>query len=251
MTNCGFGFLTDPNSTENFFGTYLPNCRNRFEDAVLTLYLVDEKAPYQARLDIFERVNSGVPLSRQQMRNCLSTGPATRFLRDEAKTGLFLEATGGSLNTRTMRDREFINRFCAFQTIGIEAYAGDMDSFLADALNKMNANAEMLEDLSMKFRTSMSNNLNVFGRHAFRKHTPNQERRSMINAALWDVMSTGLVHYPTHVVEDRSEELRAAFYELMCDEEFDAAITLSTNTTRNVITRFDTTMEMLSRVFDA
>ena len=40
----------------------------RIEDTQLTLYVLDSKAPERARLDIFERVNSGVPLSRQQMR---------------------------------------------------------------------------------------------------------------------------------------------------------------------------------------
>ncbi len=240
-----------PELNRKLFRDLPPKLQNRFEDAVLTLYLVDEKAPYQARLDIFERVNSGVALSRQQMRNCLFTGPATRFLKDEANTGLFLEATGGSLNTRTMRDREFVNRFCAFQSIGIDAYAGDMDSFLAEALTEMNTNTDILEDLSVKFRTSMTNNLNVFGRHAFRKHSPGQEHRRMINAALWDVMSIGLAWYPPHIVEKQSESLRLAFYDLMEDAEFDAAITLSTNTVKNVINRFNAATEMFMDVFGA
>ena len=85
--------------------------QNRIEDFGLSLYIIDAKAPEQTRLDIFERVNSGVALSRQQMRNCLYVGAATRFLRDEAATDIFQKATGGSLDSRTMRDREFINRF--------------------------------------------------------------------------------------------------------------------------------------------
>ena len=46
------------------------------------------------------------------MRNCLYIGPATRFLKQEAATQLFREATGESLQSSTMRDREFVNRFC-------------------------------------------------------------------------------------------------------------------------------------------
>ena len=50
--------------------------QNRVEDCSLTLYSIDSKVPDRARLDIFDRVNSGVPLTRQQMRNCLYMGPA-------------------------------------------------------------------------------------------------------------------------------------------------------------------------------
>ena len=36
--------------------------QNRIEDCNLTLYAIDSKAPERARLDIFERVNGGMPL---------------------------------------------------------------------------------------------------------------------------------------------------------------------------------------------
>ena len=105
--------------------------------------MIDAKVPEQARLDIFERVNGGVPLSRQQMRNCLFMGDATRFLKDEARTDIFRSATGRGLSAKKMRDREFVNRFCAFQILNIEKYR-DMDEFLADSLRAMNARPESL-----------------------------------------------------------------------------------------------------------
>ena len=69
------------------------------------------KAPERARLDIFDRVNSGVPLSRQQMRNSLDYGKATKWLREASESTEFMQATGHSLDQKTMRDREVINRF--------------------------------------------------------------------------------------------------------------------------------------------
>ena len=45
-----------------------PKLQNRIEDCNLILYIIDAKVPAQALLDIFERVNSGIPLTRQQMR---------------------------------------------------------------------------------------------------------------------------------------------------------------------------------------
>ena len=226
--------------------------QNRIEDCSLTLYIIDAKVPERARLDIFERVNSGVPLTRQQMRNSLYMGEATRFLKTEATTDLFLKVTGNSLRPSIMRDREFVNRFCGFQLFTLTEYRGDMDDFLARTLEKMNALKQPeLAKLSTEFRTSLTNNLMVFGDHAFRKHREGQTNRSVINASLWDVMSTGLSRFTTESVEYRAGRLRATFYNLMEDSEFITAITYGTNDTRKVKDRFEVANSMLEEVFGA
>jgi hypothetical protein len=207
--------------------------------------------PERARLDIFERVNGGVPLTRQQMRNCLFMGLATRFLKEESTTVLFKKATGHSLPTSTMRDREFVNRFCAFQILPLEKYRGYMDDFLAEALKKMNSmDANALNKLSSQFRISLNNNYYVFKRHAFRKSNKNQYSRSVLNASLWDIMSTGLSRYPEHVVEAHANELREAFFKLMADDDFMKSITIGTNELKKVRYRFKATKEMFEEVFN-
>ncbi len=229
-----------------------PKLQNRVEDCSLILYIIDAKVPEKTRLDIFERVNSGVPLSRQQMRNCIYMGHATRFLKEEATTPLFLQATGGSLTPANMRDRECVNRFCAFQLLSLEQYKGDMDDFLAKCLKEMNMLLpDEREKLSNQFRTGLKNNLIVFDRHAFRKSIIGRQERSVFNASLWDVMSTGLSRYPEHIVEARSETLRAAFLSLLADKEFDNAITLGTSQVKKVEHRFSVTNKMLQEVFGA
>jgi hypothetical protein len=229
-----------------------PKLQNRVEDCNLILYVIDAKVPERARLDIFERVNGGVPLTRQQMRNCLFMGQGTRFLKEEATTKLFGMATGNSLRSSTMRDREFVNRFCAFQILPLRDYRGDMDEFLAQGLRHMNGvEPEFLQKLSSQFRTSLVNNFHVFGGHAFRKHSKDQDSRSVLNASLWDVMSTGLSRYPEHVVEARAKFLRKAFYPLMLDEEFVKSITYGTNDMKRVKHRFTVARDMFQEVFGA
>jgi len=229
-----------------------PKLQNRVEDCNLILYIIDAKVPERARLDIFERVNSGVPLTRQQMRNSLYMGVATRFLKDETRTDVFLKATGGSLNKLTMRDREFVNRFCAFKIISLGEYRGDMDDFLAKGLKKMNdLGREALEKLSAQFRDSLRNNFLVFGKHAFRKHFKHQDSRSVLNASLWDVMSTGLSSYPEYLVETRAKKLKDAFYTLMRNDEFIKSITYSVNDIKRVKDRFAVAEAMFKEVFDA
>ena len=228
-----------------------PKLQNRIEDCNLILYVIDSQVPERARLDIFERVNGGVALTRQQMRNCLFMGDATRFLKEEARTELFLNATGHSLNARTMRDREFVNRFCAFQLLDVKDYRGDMDDFLAMGLKRMNSRSADLEDLSNRFRSALNNNLHVFGKHAFRKHRRGQGGRSVLNASLWDVMSTGLSRYTELAVTHRTESLRSKFYNLMDDERFITAITYGPNDPGKVAYRFSATRSALREVFDA
>jgi hypothetical protein len=105
-----FSRSTDPDIKRNplsgkSFKDLQLNLQERLEDTQLTLYILDSKAPDRAKLDIFERVNGGEPLTRQQMRNCLYNGPATIWLRTAAKSNEFIHATGASLDSRKMRDR--------------------------------------------------------------------------------------------------------------------------------------------------
>ena len=154
-----------------FFKDLPVNLQERIEDTQLTLYILDKNAPEVARLDIFERVNGGVPLTRQQMRNAIYNGPATILLQDLSKNSQFLKTTGHGLNSKTMRDREAINRFVAFYSLGWNQYGnGDMDEFLGESLKKVNQDDEVtIKKLSEDFVRSMKANYDMFGRHAFRK----------------------------------------------------------------------------------
>ena len=226
-----------------------PKLQNRVEDTNLVLYLIDSKVPEGVKLDIFNRVNSGEPLTRQQMRNCIHVGNATKWLKVESKSEEFLTATGGSLNPKQMRDREVINRFCGFSLLGVSTYRADIDTFLALTLKRMNTiSVEELKTLSRKFRMSMTNNSILFGRYAFRRHTSDFDRRSVINVALFDVFSTLLADYPSHVVEANSPLLREGFYKLMDMPEMREAISLGTNQTNRVLTRFALVSSMLKEV---
>ena len=226
--------------------------QNRVEDCNLIFYIIDSKVPERARLDIFERVNGGVPLSRQQMRNCLFMGQATRFLKKEVRTATFVKATGNSLNRKTMRDREFVNRFCSFQLLDLDDYRGDMDEFLANGLRQMNRmETSDLARLSVEFQRGLANNFEVFGRHAFRKHERDQERRNVLNASLWDVMCTGLSRYTVNRILARPDALRHAIHLLLKNEDFNTAITYGPNDARKVRLRFQMAREAFEEILGA
>lgn len=216
--------------------------QNRIEDTQLILYVIDAKVPERVRLDIFERVNSGVALTRQQMRNCLYNGLGTHWLRDRVGMPAFQELFSPKNFIdlqKSMRDREFVNRFAAFQLFGWENYRGEMDAFLGDALKKLNAmNATELAALTLQFEWGIENNVSLFGNVAFRRHERGQTRRAIFNVALFDVFSTGLGLYEPARVLAHAEQLRNVFYSLLEDAGFVASIAYGTNQRDRVQVRF-------------
>ena len=78
---------------------------------------------------------------------------------------------------------------------------------------------------------------------------PGQVKRNIINASIWDVMSTGLARYDEGAVKDHADELKAAFSELLQNPTFDDAITYGTNQWRRVRRRFRESEVMFQEVF--
>ncbi|WP_202922829.1 DUF262 domain-containing protein [Pseudoxanthomonas daejeonensis] len=228
-----------------YFEDLTINLRERVLDTQLTMYILDAKAPERARLDIFERVNSGEPLTRQQMRNALYNGPATTWLREATEGHAFQVATDRRLNTKTMRDREAVNRFCAFYLLGELAYTtGDMDAFLASGLLKLSKLSEKERvELRRSFDAVMDLNRILFGEHAFRKSLfVNQTwaARSIINISLFEVCAVSMLDIADSALgnEHVRRALKAKILELEEDEGFIKAITYSTNSTAAVRARF-------------
>lgn len=230
------------------------NLQERVQDTQLTMYILDAKAPERARLDIFERVNSGEPLTRQQMRNALYNGPATAWLKDAAEGAAFRSATGQTLNSKTMRDREAINRFCAFKLLGSNSYtSGDMDSFLAQGLSRLAQLSEMeRKALRNLFDRVMALNRDLFGDHAFRKSLAytSVSSRSPINISLFEVCAVTMTNV-IDFAESHKSELRNAVVALVLDDSFAHAITYSTNSTASVRDRFMAMEKALSAAVGA
>jgi hypothetical protein len=226
------------------------NLQERIEDTQLTLYILDKDAPEAARLDIFDRVNSGVPLSRQQMRNALYNGPATRWLAAMAIESAFLSATGETLSRLTMRDREAINRFAAFHTLGWESYTGDMDLFLARALSRLNGVGDGgINGTTRDFLAAMKRNESLFGRHAFRKSLMEQRddvSRSVINISMFDTFSYYMARLSDEHLRAAAPVITDRIVELLRTHAFSNAVTYSTNSTSQVRTRYTMLGEALS-----
>ena len=168
-----------------------------------------------------------------------------------AKDEVFLEATGNSLNCKTMRDRECVNRFVGFYRNGVEKYDGKMESFLNETLREMNEKltSEDFDRLTGTFRQSMRNNYALFGSHSFRKSIADPDNmRSVINIALFDVFSVLLADVAESIVLEKREAILNVAKSLLAHPDFDDAISRSTNSARNVSLRFRLAHEALQSI---
>lgn len=244
--------------------TLLPRYKRRFEDGQLLFYIIDARAPERVRLDVFERVNSGVALTRQQMRNALYNGPATRLLRDLSTSQEFKRATQWALDKsqlrKEQRDREVINRYLAFQVLGWRSFGApdraDMDEFLGQGLRLLNRQAQAsggadpdaapeVRDVRARFALSMERNHRIFERHAFCKHWSAVGRKRPFNIALFEVFSVMLGQYAADRAESADDAIRSGFYGLMNDWRFERSISAATNKIESVRARFERVEQML------
>jgi Protein of unknown function DUF262 len=230
------------------------NLQERIQDTQLTMYILDAKAPERARLDIFERVNSGEPLTRQQMRNALYNGPGTQWLKEAAASPLFVSATGGSLDRKAMRDREAINRFCAFKLLGRKSYtSGDMDTFLAQGVRRLTKlSVQERADLRLKFDNSLELNRELFSTHAFRRSlasTDRAPRHTPINISLFEVCTVNMCEFPQPPDLFLKRKLHDGLITLIKENEaFQRAISYSTNSTQPVAIRFAALEDLVSEM---
>ncbi|MDM8561095.1 DUF262 domain-containing protein [Candidatus Parabeggiatoa sp. HSG14] len=229
-----------------------PKLQNRLEETQLILYIIDYQVPELIKLELFERVNSGESLTRQQMRHALYNGSSTYWLKKQAQNDLFKKNTGFTKNPcKEMRDCEYINRFCAFILLGIDNYHDNMDQFLAETLKYMNEMTDSeLNEQAEKFQRSMVNNNNVFGDFAFR-NSHSKTRKCRLNIALFDVFSVCLSNYSETEVSQQKDKISQAFGILMNNKKFKSSINSNfakANQKYNIEVRFSLVKQMLNEV---
>ena len=223
--------------------------KERVLNTHLTLNILDSTATERARMEIFERVNSGTQLSRQQMRNALYSGKATNWLKSVSECKQFKMATGESFSSITMRDREAINRFVSFTLLGVQSYkGGNMDQFLVEGIKVLDSISQNEKDeLAKKFKLVMKLNYIVFGEHAFRRSLVGENmEKTMINMSLFDVISVSFTNFLNKQCVKSENMLNKLNYQslekivmdMLKNERFLGAITRSTNSEKAVKIRY-------------
>lgn len=220
----------------------------RIEDRELLLYILKPTVPMSIVYDIFNRINSnGTPLTRQEIRNCIYIGKATKLLAKLSESEMFKKATDNGLPSLRMKDREAILRFFAFSNSNaLIEYKGDLDDFLGRAMRRINRMSDDdIRSLEKRFLRAMELTFDFFGNNNFR--LPTSLSRGRLNIALLEVVSTFFDQNPEPVLVAKKDFIVNKYYkELLNDNEFRDSIRVSTNSEKNVNTRFKKVFEILS-----
>ncbi|MFJ9342668.1 DUF262 domain-containing protein [Streptomyces sp. NPDC101733] len=216
----------------------------RLRETQLTVHIMQQGTPEKVKYNVFSRINTGgVPLSPQELRHALVSGPVRAFLADLAEDEDFGEATRRSVSNERMADREMVLRFLAFRLTNPAAHTEkDFDKFLIDAMYRINMlTEERREQLAREFRVAMKCARDLFGEHAFRKWRRAKRSSSVINKALFETISVNLAllddHERNRLVASRAR-VHDRFFDLMDDWDFDRSISVSTGDPARVRTRF-------------
>jgi hypothetical protein len=168
--------------------------RSRILDAEIIGYVINPGTPPDVKYNIFKRINTGgLKLNGQEIRNAFFRGEPANFTKKLASSEIFKKATNGKISSRRMNDREFANRFIAFQVFGYEEYNGKMDVFLSEAMMSLFAYSPSdFKKLSDSFKLSITRAYQLLGGFAFYRPKGNDEWGKLPNKALFDTFSWNL-----------------------------------------------------------
>lgn len=195
----------------------------RMKETQIITYIINPGAPVNLKYNIFKRINTGgLKLEPQEIRHALYQGYATKYLKELAQMKAFKEATGYSIKSERMMDREFALRFLAFYELPLDYYKGSIDNYLNYAMEYINKNYNEVYAMKNKelFETVLVVSQKIFGKYAFRRMS-GEEKRRPISKALFETWTSILATLPKEDLDllvERKEEICTKYIE-MCSED--------------------------------
>ncbi len=227
--------------SSNSFPGYL---KERILNAELTAYVINPGTPEDVKYNIFQRINTGgLKLNGQEIRNAIFKGKPVQFIKDLAIEPIFSKATNKKVTTRRMMDREYANRFLAFQVFNYQDYSGKMDLFLSEALFDVYDRSEAdLDEIKELFKLSLQRAFELFGEKAFYRPKPNLDWGRQPNKAIFDTLSWNLVDLTesqfSSIARDKNHFIREYFAFMNNNEGMFKSINDTTGSKTAVLNRF-------------
>ena len=226
--------LTGLKILKNLNGKKLSNLdpvyQSKLEDYQLITQIIKPPTPDSVIFNVFDRVNrGGTSLNNQEMRNALYQGNSTKLLDVIAKSEIFKEATGKSLQAKRMKDKYLILRALAFwlwsdkrlvnkKDEQIE-YRGDIDELLGKTMEYLNFISEIqLQEINNKFNQAMVNSIRILGDDAFRLKNLNDKRKSPINMNVFESIVYVMIVLDKKIGLDNL--IKEKYFELITDNDF-------------------------------
>ena len=229
------------------------------EDTQLVVQIIKYPTKDRVRFDIFDRVNrGGTPLNKQEMRNALYQGNATKLLDELSKMKSFKDATGGAISPKHMKDKYVILRALCFYLLWRGnildknkkrmEYRSDMEELLGAGMNlfnKMDLNSIFL--LKQLFDRTMTRAYQCLGRDGFRIPSNGKIRRP-ISMTLFETLFYYFTCFDKTSVSNL--EMKKGVVELLQDEEYLRSLQHSVDSSVNVKKRFGKVKEKYKEIIN-
>lgn len=223
--------------------------KTKIEDKQLFIYIIKPTVPTAMVYDIFNRINTGgTQLSRQEVRNCLYIGKATKLLKDLSEKDYYKKAIDYGISSKRMKDREVVLRYLAFKTFDYKKdYKGDMDEFLGEAMKTINKmKHEEITELERDFERVMKRTFSFFGSKNFR--FPKGQSRGRLNIALMEAVGHFFSTKTDQFLEIHKTRIKRNYEKLIKDRELIDSVSLATGDKERVKKRFEKVHEILGEV---
>lgn len=219
-----------PNVNDRKFSELSPAQRARIEDFQIQAHVIMPPTPDRIKFDIFDRVNrGGTRLNKQEMRNALYQGAATRLLKTLSESDSFKDATGKAfVREKRMKDKYILTRYITFYLYRNHVlkdekgeayvYKDDIDELLGfgmDALNHMGeAELQRIEKLVLD---GLKKSYFYLGEDGFR--LSGGERRSPINMNVFETVMFIMQFLPFEK-ESLKDQIKIKVQNLLGNGEF-------------------------------
>ena len=161
----------------------------------ITVNILAKGVPDMVKYVLFKRLNTGgIPLTNQEIRNAIFSGPAIETIKRMAKSREFVKATEEKVETKRKTDMDFASRFAAFYVLGWKNYKPDLERFINEAMETLRDKWSESQRATMEndFKESMKLAYDLFGNWAFRRRRDKNARRTPLNKAYFEVIGVML-----------------------------------------------------------
>lgn len=220
----------------------------KIEDKNFNIYIIKPSVKLPIIYDIFDRINTGgTKLNKQEVRNALRAGKATKLLKKLSQKDYFLRAIDNGISDERMKVQETVLRILCFLMFDYNKhYKGNMSDFLDNGMQEINTMPdENINNLEVKFKRLMVKSFEIFEKNNFRIIS---ETRRTINLAVMDSVCNFIHTQSDEFIDNNKTKIRQNMEELLNNSIYIDAVSKSTGGEEKLKTRFSLAKAILSKI---
>ncbi len=211
--------------------------------------LITNESHPEVKFEVFERLNTNtVPLTAQELRNCVYRGALLSLLKELVLSEEWLAILRRKEPDKRMRDEELLLRFFAFKIKGLNSYKTPQKHWLNEAAKDgRNFSDEKIQELRSDWNRALGNSLIWFSYdECFRSSLKSPPKA--INRAIFDLVTQAAVTLTAQKAASVKTKFRKNFEKLLDNKEFQDLISRSVDHKTRTIKRFELWEEAMAEV---